>query len=160
MAKFTLNAEFDTVEELRAFLTITSQVSNCANTCVEEDEVGDSSESGTTKKSRKRRTKEEIAAEAAKVQAEEVASQLVQPTAPAPEPEVVVVPASAIEVLAPGEGAIPPFDLGASLGQAPMQAAPVIQIAPAFTASTQNEVAPALPADLLGALSGLSNASN
>lgn len=159
MAKFTLNAEFDTVEELRAFLSVTQQLTSCSSTCGSKaDGETESAETESEQKvTRKRRTKAEIAAQEAAQQVTD--AEIVQPT-PAPEREAIVVPASAIEVLSPGENFTPAFDLNASLAQAAPQVAPVIQLAPAPGLVQTEATAPALPADLLGALSGLVTPAN
>ena len=164
MAKFTLNCEFDSVEELRAFIADNP-------TCVGAMgcDAGNSkpaatmSEGDEPKATRKRRTKAEI--EAALKGEEE------RPVVKEEMPEVVVeVPAASVEVLpavtpvvetelvtpAPTFNFAPQFEapIAPIPSFAPAQAAPVITMAaPATAANPAQPVG--LPSDLLGALGGV-----
>jgi len=174
MAKFTLNCEFDTAEELREFLVAGGvdivaavQPAEPVVTQVVESTEELATDTEETKK-RKRRTKAEI--EAARVAALEEEARPVTKVE-----EVVVIPPSAVEVMPPigvaaAQPAMPNFNVQ------PMQVAtphapvnlgipnfaptnvPTIMVA-APTAEVQQVVQPqanGLPADLLGALGGIS----
>lgn len=176
MAKFTLNCEFDTADELREFLVaggaqIVEAVA-CAGNCegpMEPAPVIETNEELPTDteetKKRKRRTKAEIEAarQAALAEEEKPVTKEVAPV------EVeVVVPPSAVEVLPPlgvataQPAPFPNFNVAApSFGSGIPNFAPVV--APTIVVQPQVQEQPVaqtvaantLPADLLGALGGV-----
>ena len=141
MAKFTLNCEFDSLQELREFIV--------GNDLDVEMNVGESEQP----KRRRRRTKTEIEAESKQSESEVVDVKpevvLANEVETVPLEEVKVVPPHEIELIP--RTAQSPF----LAGVIPTTQAGTIQFAAPAVESEPSDAANVLPADLLGALSGL-----
>ncbi len=163
MAKFTLNCEFDSVEELRAFIADNPACAGAMGCDATNSKPAASvSEGDEPKATRKRRTKAEIEAalkgeEERPVVKEEVVVEVAQEAIevlPAVTPIVeteLVTPAPTFNFVPQFEAPIAPIPSFAS-----NQPAPVITMAAPTSGAAFTPAQPVgLPADLLGALGGV-----